>query len=507
MHSYNINNSSHEERRGRRGTMLHARLWPFTFLRQNSGQTRPRTKPSKGICTSRLSPLSSRLSAFALLLLPLAASAQGASDAYERFRFGSYAEMVANFKNYDSNRFAGQPSGADHGHFNSISVPRFTLAFDYKFTPKWQLGSEIEFESGGVGLEQELEASENGEYETEMEHGGEVALEQLHITRVVCPEFNVRVGHMVVPVGLINAHHEPIFFYGSERPEGETTIIPSTWHETGASCFGSVSLRRARLDYQAMVIAGLNPDGFGRDNWVAGGKQGLFEKDNFSCPAYAARLDFSGTAGHSAGGSASASRFGGRWRAAVSAYFCPDPARNSDKSNKYARYTAEGRNTLALLSADGEYAGRYFTLRGGVLRGTLAHSDVVSSVTMSNKSGYQSGIRRQVAHSALTYSGEAGIDLRAVIGSRRCPALHPFVHYEYFNPQQTAEGSRAVDARCQVSKWQAGLNWRPLPNLVVKADYSNRRIGTQRVFGYDGTYHRENEFSLGVAYIGWFVKR
>ena len=59
-------------------------------------------------------------------------------------------------------------------HFNS----RFVLAFDYKFNSKWILGAEIEFESGGTGTAFELENTENGEYETEVEKGGEVAIEQ-----------------------------------------------------------------------------------------------------------------------------------------------------------------------------------------------------------------------------------------------------------------------------------------------------------------------------------------
>jgi len=39
----------------------------------------------------------------------------------------------------------------------------------------------------------------NGEYETEMEKGGEVALEQFHITRLIHSAFNVRAGHLIVP--------------------------------------------------------------------------------------------------------------------------------------------------------------------------------------------------------------------------------------------------------------------------------------------------------------------
>lgn len=424
----------------------------------------------------------------------LSAAASDDYDTFDRFRFGAYGEAVANFRSYDSNRFGGQPTGADSGHYNFVSLPHFSLGIDYKFTPRWVLGAEIEFEAGGVGVETELEASENGEYELEMEKGGEVALEQLHITRIFSPAFNIRAGHIVVPLGLTNAHHEPIHYFGCERPEGETTFIPSTWHETGLSIFGSFGGAKShtRFDYEAMVVAGLNPDGFGRDHWVQGGKQGLFERDNFSSPAYAARLDYVGVEG---------------LRLGASAYFCPDPARNSDKSNKYSRYTASGKNPVTILSADGQWRNRYVTARANVLYGTLAHSDVVSSVTMSNKSGYHSGAMRRVAHSALTYSGEVGLNLRSFFCGQHVPALHPFVHYEYFNPQQAAEGSATVDPRCQVSKWSAGLNWYVLPNVIVKADYSNRRIGTQRLFGYSGTYNRENEFRVGFAFIGWFVKK
>lgn len=118
---------------------------------------------------------------------------------------------------YDSNRFSGTSYGSSRKHRNDIAIPRFVLAWDYKFSFRWLLGAEIEFESGGVGLETELENSENGEYETEMEKGGEVALEQLHITRLIHPVFNVRAGHLILPVGLTNAHHEPSTF-SAHRP-------------------------------------------------------------------------------------------------------------------------------------------------------------------------------------------------------------------------------------------------------------------------------------------------
>ena len=97
---------------------------------------------------------------------------------------------------------------------------------------------EIEFEHGGTESAIELEAEESGEYEREVERGGEVALEQFWLQKSFSRAFNIRAGHIVVPVGLNNSHHEPLNFFTVYRPEGENTILPSTWHQTGVSLCG-----------------------------------------------------------------------------------------------------------------------------------------------------------------------------------------------------------------------------------------------------------------------------
>ena len=158
-----------------------------------------------------------------------------AGDDYEKFRVGGYGEVVAAFKDYGINRFYGGDNGNRRTHRNTISIPRFVLAFDYKFTSRWILGAEIEFESGGTGTALELENAENGEYETELEKGGEVALEQFHITRLIHPAFNVRVGHMVLPVGLTNAHHEPVNFFGTPRARRPSCLPPGTRRASSSS--------------------------------------------------------------------------------------------------------------------------------------------------------------------------------------------------------------------------------------------------------------------------------
>ena len=55
------------------------------------------------------------------------------ADGYNKFRFGGYGEILANFMDYGINRFRGTDNGSKKDHRNSISIPRFVLAFDYKF--------------------------------------------------------------------------------------------------------------------------------------------------------------------------------------------------------------------------------------------------------------------------------------------------------------------------------------------------------------------------------------
>ena len=430
---------------------------------------------------------------FALLAISTMMTAAQAAEpdtlGYDKFRFGGYGEMVANFKDYGINRFYGHQEGNAKQNHNTISIPRFVLALDYKFTPKWILGAEIEFEYGGTGSSYELENTENGEYETEVEKGGEVALEQFHITRLIVPEFNVRAGHLIVPIGLTNAHHEPINFFGSSRPEGETTIIPCTWHETGIEFLGKFGKGYATFDYEAMIVTGLNANGFDRNKWVRGGKQGLFEGDNFTSPAYVARLNYTGVPGLRLGGAI---------------YYCPNTGANADK---LITYDEIGKIPVTIWSLDAQYTDRYVTARANYLSGNIAHADQVGAKNgkLSNKSGYSR--TTPIAKRAVSYNAEVGVNLKNLVGgSKHFPVIYPFVQYEYYNSQEKGEGMDVMDARCQVSKWNFGLNWKALPNLVVKADYTTRQIGTSKIFG-KGAYNSENEFAIGIAYIGWFFKK
>ena len=78
----------------------------------------------------------------------------------------------------------------------------------------------------------------------------EVALEQFWIQKSFCPAFNIRLGHIIMPMGGTNQHHMPTEFFGVYRPEGENTILPCTWHETSISFWGEHNKWR----YEVMLL-------------------------------------------------------------------------------------------------------------------------------------------------------------------------------------------------------------------------------------------------------------
>ena len=400
------------------------------------------------------------------------------ADEYTKFRVGGYGEILFQHMNYGPWRYAGDGSGSGHDKRSQFSVPRFVIAINYKFGHGWELGSEIEFEYGGTGAAIEHEYTESGEYETEIEKGGEVALEQFHLTKRFSRAFAIRAGHMIVPVGLTNAHHEPINFFGASRPEGEMTLIPCTWHETGVAVLGAAG----DFNYQAMVVTGLDPNGFDTQNWIRNGRQARFEIATMTNPAYVARVDYSGLK---------------HTRLGVAGYYSPRTTSNASNPGVFTKYDIKG--SVALVSADGQYKSRDLIVRANVLYGRIGESAEISAqnARIPKATGFK---RTPVAQNALTYFAEAGYNIGRFFDYKA--SVFPFIRYEYLNSMQgIADGHGLVkDPRNDLKIVSAGVNYYALPNLVVKADYAHRRVAS-------GTCNSESTFSLGLAYIGWFFSK
>ena len=181
-----------------------------------------------------------------------------------RLSLGGYGEVAMSRMFYSDhvNRYGSNPQNykndPSHGQFD---IPHAVIYLGYDFGHGWTMGTEIEFEHTGTGSTIENEADEAAEWEFEQEKGGEVELEQFWIQKSFAKWANLRMGHIVVPVGLNNAYHEPLNYFTVYRPEGENTILPSTWHDTGISFWG----QKGAFRYELQVVAGLTAMRFNRD--------------------------------------------------------------------------------------------------------------------------------------------------------------------------------------------------------------------------------------------------
>ena len=239
----------------------------------------------------------SKIVAATMLLLgaPTAQAQENAADSVmehangKRLTIGGYGEVALSRNFYSDNIYrytkaAQYKNDPSHGRFD---IPHAVVYLGYDFGKGWTMGTEIEFEHTGTGSAVEQEFEEAGEWEQEIEKGGEVELEQFWLQKSFSRAINLRAGHIVVPVGLNNAHHEPLNFFTVYRPEGENTILPSTWHDTGVSLWG----RLGDFRYEVEVVAGLDAFRFSRDNWIKSGAGSAFEFKVANKYGFAARLD------------------------------------------------------------------------------------------------------------------------------------------------------------------------------------------------------------------------
>ena len=395
-----------------------------------------------------------------------------------RFTIGGYGEAVYS-RNFYSDNYLRYDSPQDykddkHGRFD---LPHVVLMLGYDFGKGWSMGMEIEFEHGGTESAVEIEEHEGGEYETEVERGGEVALEQFWIQKSFCPEFNIKLGHMVIPVGATNAHHLPTEFFGVYRPEGENTIMPCTWHETGLSIWG----RAGDWRYEAMLLPGLDSDRFNDKEWIKGGAGGPYEFKIANAMAGAVRVDNYSVKG---------------LRLSVSGY-AGNTFSNTLKKATNAIYD-NVKGTVLIGSFDFHYNDHNWVARGNFDYGHLSDAALITryNQSFSNDSPAK---KRPVATSAISTGVEVGYDLFGWLGKKQQEKgrkFYLFGRYEYYDSMYKTEDAVTDYEEYGRQRIAFGVNYYPMKDIVLKGEYS---LGILK-----SKFNNEPAVSLGVAYSGFF---
>ena len=396
-----------------------------------------------------------------------------------RLSVGGYGE--ANFtRNYYSDHVSRYSQPEEHKNDPShgrLDIPHAVIYLGYDFGKGWSFGTEIEFEHGGAGIAYEKEDEEGGEWEQETEKGGEVELEQFWLQKSFAPWANIRAGHIVVPVGLNNAHHEPLSYFTVYRPEGENTIMPSTWHQTGISFWG----RAGKFRYEAQFLGALNADQFTNVGWIHKGHKSPMEFDvankyaaalridNYSIPGL--RIGLSGYYGHSIGNT------------------YPNDANGTGA-------TYQGK--VAIGAIDFTYNAHNWIVRGQADYGYLGDAEELKYMynRLNSKSPYKHSAF--VSGNAYAVGIEAGYNIFSQIQCMRQQGerLYLFGRYEAYNPYASDTKGVSYDYTA-VKRMAVGLNYHPIRQIVIKAEYSQRFLKSK--------YNNEPSLNIGVAYEGFFL--
>ena len=341
---------------------------------------------------------------------------------------GGYGEF-----NYQS--FVGDEKDNES---DNADFERLVLYVGYKFTDNILFNSEIEFEHAST------------------DKGGSVSVEFAALDFFLDPMVNVRAGMVLMPMGFVNQIHEPPFFFGNNRPEVERTIIPSTWREIGVGLFGELL---PGLTYTSYVVNGMDAKGFDSSG-IRGGRQ-KGSKARAEDLAFVGRVDY-------APSQLPGVTFG------ASAYLG-----NSGQNQDFDGQQVDAFTQLYEAHLEWKYRGLEFRTLGSW--GFIDDADVLSA-DEGNVIGEEN----------YGWYAEVGYDILPHIFPETGQYLAPFVRYERMDTVASAPTGWADDLTKDREIFQVGLQYKPIPNVVIKADYRN--------FDSEGG-DLPDDFNLGLGFI------
>lgn len=359
-------------------------------------------------------------------------AAKSAGDTFTgRFSLGGYGEMHANFT-----------SGSDKDLFD---IHRLVLYLGYSFSDWIKFHSEIELEHAFVSNSDD----------------GEIGFEQAYVDFLFNESINIRAGRILTPLGIINKKHEPPSFNGVERPSFSKYIIPSTWSADGAGIFGRI---KPSLKYEAYIVGGLDGSGFNAKNGIRGGR--IKDRPGLNELSFTGRLDFypllhmEVTTNH-------------QLRTGISMFYG-----GLDNGSNGSNPGIDGN--IGIYSADFEYSYMDFDLSGAA-----AYEKIDGALSIGNGT----------ASEIFGWYLEAGYHFwqeRFKNGLLSKSDAVFFVRYDDYDTQYKMPAGITENPEGDRSEVTIGLNFYPVPNFVIKADYQIRDDESEG--------DPDNLFNLGI---GW----
>ena len=316
-----------------------------------------------------------------------------------------------------------------------VDFHRYVLLISHEFSESIRFYSELEVEHAFIKSGQ-----------------GEVELEQAFVDFHVDPRLAFRAGIVLVPMGIQNERHEGPAYFGVERHQVETVLIPTTWYDPGVGIFGRIV---TGLDYKLYLLGSLDGTKF-KASGIRGARSKGF-KTNIHNPAIAGRLTYSGFKDLTVG---------------TSLYY-------GDVGHALAISVS-----TTIYDIDFSYRHRSLELRGIWTQTFVGNADDLTAAIDAEDG--------PIAERMEGFGLEAAVHL--------LPQAHEwdlalFARYEEANTQAKVPNGFLPVSRFDRNWITIGASFWPHPDVVIKVDY---QIGHNE----DPTVEEGDSFNMGLGW--WF---
>ncbi len=366
---------------------------------------------------------------------------QSASKAYflnSGLSIGGYGEIK--YTNYAKE----EEDGDDNVEDSVADTLRNVIYLGYKYNKNWVLNVEIE-----------------------IEHVDEVFTEFLYLDYLKSDALNYRAGLALIPMGLTNELHEPIYFNSVNRPEVEKYLLPTTWRELGFGAFGKFD----KISYKAFLFNGPNANGIGQSSGIRGGRKkgGAGGKTNASTFVAVVRADYELNSNSSFGVS----------------YLTGEASSTKDYDYDTAQNTDLIDMEISILDV-------HAMVKQGDLYGKFLYTNVKNdnAKTWNEQVDVTSGDGNIIANEMEGFYVELGYDFECIKGA----LVTPFVRFEKYDLNKVVDedtfGSKNQSA--DRTNTTIGVAYKPIEQIVFKTDYTYKHKGNDAGV---------NELNVGLGYV------
>lgn len=321
-----------------------------------------------------------------------------------------------------------------------IDLSELALIGEYEISPSSSLEWELEIEHGGVGTAIEFEPFEEfGEFEQEVEQGGEVALHEFYYEKKTEQDFYFKVGKFPLKMSLSSTYSHPKSTPRVEVSALEARMLPVDWTETGIQ----LGADRGSWHFSYSLVNGLNSEFFRKYNWIGGGHQRHFESVNAADKASVLSVSY---------GESADPLF------AKISYYRGDSSNNRWKKDKLTVNAEVEITSLQLSTRHSD-----FQIVGQYLKGKLQNAEevVLANATLG-------GLAKPKAFAAL--GSEAKLQsLMAIYHSSE--QLQFALGIEHVNTFEKVEGSIFADPRYEVTAKHMGFSWEFDSDVYWKTEF------------------------------------